>query len=360
MTKKLFSFLLIWIFFPIASFWFNADFGDNLNINTPINWDYYIAGWIVNINTNVDWDIYAAWWKVFINGNIKQDVMLIGSEEFISWYIWESARLVWAKIEVESTIEKDLLIAGWMIKIKEKSIIKWETKIIAWVVNFEWTANNVSIKANEVNFKWVIKWDATINAQKIKIQTGAKILGNLNYESPNKITNLEEIVSWEITFKQIKQENGFVIMLSDLIWARFAFLLIFGLILLFVGKKRISPSIETLNKESLKSLWYGALICIGLPIVAILLAITIIGLPFAFVAIMSFITIMIFAKLLNVYFYTNFLIERFGGYDKLNKFKQIWILLICVILSTIMNGVDAIFTFFALGAIIKTHIIKKK
>lgn len=361
--KKLFSFILaLAILAPLSSFAFKADAGENLNLTEPVNWDYYIAGGNINFNTNVDWDLAAAGWKIFINWNIKQDLMLAGWEHFINWNIWESARLVWGTIMFDGNIEKDLLIAGGNIIISENTNIKWETKIAGGKIDFAGTANNVDLNAEEIILKWIIKWDATLRAEKIKVQTGSEILGDLYYESSVKNTTLEEMVSGQITFKQTRfhKNNEFLWFFSGFLGMRFIFLFIFWLILLFIWQKRLNKSLETLKKYPRESLGIWFLTYIALPVAALLFAITIIWIPFSFVLIATFITIVILAKLLNVYFYTNFLIQRRGGYNKLNNRKQFWIFLGCTILSAILSGIDMIFTFFALGSIIRTHILKKK
>lgn len=361
--KKLFSLILaLSILAPLSSFAFKADAGENLNLTTPVNGDYYIAGGNINLNADTDGDVASVGWKIFINGDIEQDLMLFWGEQFINGNIGESARLLWGTIMFDGTIEKDLLIAGGNIIINSNTTIKGETKIAGGKIDFAGTANNVDLNAGEILLKGTIKWDATLRAEKIKTDDSAKILGNLYYESARQNTGLEQIVSGKVTFKQVhfNNRNEFLGIFSGFVWARFAFLFIFGLILLFIGQKRIKSSLETLNKEPRESLGVGFLTYAALPFIAILFAITIIWLPFSLLAIMLFATLMIFAKLLNVYFYTNFLIQRRGGYEKLNNRKQFWILLGCAILSAILSGIDMIFAFFALGAIIRTHIIKKK
>lgn len=360
--KKLFSLILaLGILAPISSFAFKADAGENLNLTIPVQDDYYVVWGNVNLNTTTNGDLVIAGGKIFINGNIKEDVLLAGGELFINGNIGESARIIWGNIVMESSIQKDLLLAAGEITIKENTNIQWETKIAGGKIDFAGTANNVDLNASEINIKGTIKGNATIRAEKINFEPTAKILGDLYYESSRQNTGFEQIVQGKVTFKQVNYHHGeYLEFFGGFAGARFAFLFIFGLILLLVGQKRIRPSLETFKKYPRESLGIGFLTYIALPVAAFLLAITIIGMPFAFVAIAAFITIMIFAKLLNVYFYTNFLIERRGGYDRLNNRKKIWILLGCTILSAILSGIDMIFAFFALGAIIKTHILKKK
>lgn len=360
--KKIFSLILaLGILVPLSSFAFKTDAGENLNLTTPINGDYYIAGGNVNLGTNVNGDVCTAGGKIFINGDIKEDLLLAGGELFINGNIGESARIMWGKIVIDSTIQKDLLLAGGEITLSEKTNIQWETKIAGGKIDFAGIANNVDLNAGEIYIKGTIEGNAIIRAEKINFEPTAKILGDLYYESSRQNTWFEQIVQGKVTFKQVKYHHGeYLEFFSGFAGARFAFLFIFGLILLLVGQKRIRPSLETLKKYPRESLGIGFLTYIALPVAAFLLAITIIGMPFAFVTIAAFITIMIFAKLLNVYFYTNLLIQKRGGYDKLNNRKKIWILLGCTILSAILSGIDMIFAFFALGAIIRTHILKKK
>ncbi len=361
--KKLFSLLLaLTIFIPLSSFAFKADAGEDLNLTTAVQGDYYVAGGNININTTTNGDLVVAGAEITINGDIKEDLILLWAENVINGHIWESARIIGWKLLIESTIQKDLLLAGGEITIKEKSNIQWETKIFGGKIDFAGTTNNTEFTAEEIILKWTIKWNATLRATKIKVETGAKILGNLYYENPNKNDNLEKIVSGQITFKQQNYNNKKEILgvFNNFIGTRLLFLVIFGLILLLTAQKYIKPSLETLKKEPRESLGIGFLTYVALPFIAVLLAITIIWIPFSLLVIMIFITLMMFAKLLNVYFYTNFLIEKRGWYNNLNNRKKIWILLGCSILSAILSGIDMIFAFFALGAIIRTHILKKK
>jgi hypothetical protein len=361
--KKLFSFILaLAILAPLSSFAFKADAGENLNLTSPIQGDYYVAWGNVNLNATTNGDLVIAGGKIIINGDINDDLLIAWGEIFINGNIWESARIMGGEIILESTIQKDLLLAGGEISIKEKTNIEWETKIVGGKIDFAGTANNAEFIAEEIILQWTIKGNAILKAERIKVKTGAKIIGNLYYETPNQNTELEGIVSGQVTFKQEYFSNKKEILgiFSSFAWARLAFLVIFGLILFFAAHQYIKPSLETLNKEPRESLGVGFLVYAALPFIAILLAITIIWIPFSLLALMIFITLMMFAKLLNVYFYTNFLIQRRGGHNKLNNWKKVWILLGCAILSAILSGIDMIFSFFALGAIIRTHIIKKK
>lgn len=361
--KKLFSFLIVLgILSPLSIFAFTSDAGENLNLTTPVEGDYYVAGGNVNLNTTTNGDLVIAGGKNFINGDIKEDLLLAWWENFINGNIWESARIIWWTLVIQSIIQKDLLLIWGEINIKEWSNIQWETKIVGGKIDFAGISNNTEFIAEEIILQGTIKGNAILKAEKIKVKTGAKILGNLYYESPNQNIELEQIVSGQVTFKQqyFSHKKEILGIFSSFAGARLAFLLIFGLIFLFAAHQYIKPSLETLNKEPRESLGVGFLTYAALPFVAILLAITIIWIPFSLLALMIFITLMIFAKLLNVYFYTNFLIEKRGGHTKLNNRKKIWILLGCAILSAVLSGIDMIFAFFALGAIIRTHIIKKK
>lgn len=360
--KKLFSFLLaIGILTPLSTFAFKADIGENFNIADPVQWDYYVVWWNINLNSEINWDFSTVAGKIFINGNINQDFMAVWWDLFINWNIWESARIAGGTIIFDGEIKKDLLLAGGNISISENSTIQWETKLAGGKIDFAGTANNIDISAGEITIQGNIKWDAIVRAEKITVIPETKILWDLYYESSKQNIDLENIVSWQITFKKTNyHNNNFTNIFSWFIGMRFAFLLIFGFILLLIGKKWIQSSLTTIQKDPRASFGLWILTYITLPIAAVILTITVIWVPFAFVTIMWFITILIFAKLFNVYFYTNLLIQKRGGYNKLNNRKQFWILLLCTLIFGILNGIDVIFTFFALGSVIRTHIIKKK
>ena len=361
MKKTIFLILGALIFAPMSSFAFKSAAGDTLNLTTPIDGDYYVAGGTVNLNALVGEDLTIAGGKIYINSSIGKDLTALGGDIIINGSIGETAKIAGGTIDINGTIEKDAVIAGGNITISKESNIKWDAMLGAWVIKLDGITNNVNLNAGEIILQGTIKGDATIRAEKIKVETGAIILGNLDYQSAKQNSGLENIVSGKVTFKQMDFEKGDVMgFLSGFIGVKFFFLLIFGLILVLVGHKRLTKPFQTLKEGIRPSLAYGFLIYAGLPFAAILVCLTIIGVPFGLLLLAIFAFLIAFYKLFNVYFYTTLSIERRGGYEKLKTWKKVWILLGWVIISTIISTIDIILTFFALGAVIKSYYDHKR
>ena len=111
--------------------------------------------------------------------------------------------------------------------------------------------------------------------------------------------------------------------LSGLIGLRFIFLFVFGLILLLIGHQRLTKPMLSLKEGIRSSLGYGFLVYAALPFAALLLCLTIVGIPFGLLTLGVFVALVAFYKLFNVYFYTTLAIERRGGYNNIKPRKKI-------------------------------------
>ncbi len=363
MKKIIFFVLSVLCVVPISTFAFKWLAGDTLDITTPLVEDYYVAGGTVHLDASVSEDLTIAGWELTINGAVGKDLTIAGWDITIDKNVWETAKVAWWTITINSTFGKDLIVAGGEITLWKNAVIQWDTIIGGGMVTVDGTTHDANLSAGELTIWWTIKGNAVIKADKIYITTGAKILWNLEYTSSVINTELEHIVAGKVTFTQVDFDRGFIFLgtvFGGYMVLKFLFLLVFGILLLFVGRKRFVSAIAALKAQPFLCLWYGILPYILVPFAIIVLLISLIGIPFAAILIALYATLFAFYKLFNVVFYSQFFIEKMGGKDNVALRKQIWIVVLCVLISSIVSMIDIVFTFFALGSVIKTLLPNSK
>ena len=139
----------------------------------------------------------------------------------------------------------------------------------------------------------IINGSATINADMIEFTNGSKILGDLNYSSTKRVD--DKFVGGKITY--IEKKQSFFESISGTIFA-FGSALLLGMLLLFFLQEKTIEAADRLMEKPLQVLLLGVLALIVIPIIAIILLFTIVGIPISIMIIVAFIALLYFGKIL--------------------------------------------------------------
>lgn len=232
--------------------------GNNIDVTSKIDGASFIAGNNLSISSSQDY-IFAAGNSLKVRNANTKDAFLAGS-----------------LIEVENSKIRDLYAMGATVKV------------------FSDISRNAYLAGDEVIINSTISGDVKIAADKITIGENAIIEGTLLYPEGDSI-ELDIDSSAVIGSKETYQveDAGVQVTIVTTIKERilsFLSILIIGLILLALNKKMFTR-IEEMPKEAselFKNIGIGLATLILLPVAAILLLITVIGIPLSIISLLLY------------------------------------------------------------------------
>lgn len=329
--------------------YFNA--GDSVTINGTINGDAYLAGGNILINGTINGDLIATGGTIIVNGTVAHDIRAAAGQIIIN----------------DSKIGGNLSLGAGTITISGNSTISGSMLAAAEQIQVLGTIEKeANLAANRIQITGLINGDADIRVKSLTIAKTSEINGNLNYWSNQKAQiadgakikgNVKQVMvpNYEKTFSQASKafflSVGFAMKIIDLV-ASF----VIGIMLIYllpVFSKSVS---KTLSKKLWLSLGIGVLTAILTPIAFVIMLITVLGIPLAFIFIFLITLLSYFGMI-----YISYVIgEKILG-GKSQKIAKAWTLLLGLIIFVIVASIpfvgglfQAFATMMGLGGLLIT------
>lgn len=291
--------------------------------------------------------------------------MAAGANIDLDGAIGGDLRAAGANIRIRSDIREDAVVAGGNIDIKKEAKVGKDLVVMAGNVYLDGAvAGKADITAGKVYLNGTIGKDAHIRAGEIVVGSGARILGNLRYESTKANPTLEGIVSGTKEFSEQKSwdkkdakkvQNGLLAFLFSYILLKILFLTVFGFLLFSFMEKYIGETSDILTNKPWMSLFAGISFFVLVPIIAMLLAITVIGIPVSILMMTVLVVIFAFYELIGAVIWASWTIHRYMKGEKEPWWSRLLVVFGFAILFTIISGIDIIPAWMAIGALLTRH-----
>lgn len=266
-----------------------AEFGEVVVIHGQIDENVVAGGETVTVEGQVNGDVVSFGETVVIGGQISQDILAVGADVVIGGTIEGDVRIAGATLTPAAAIGGDLMAAADTIVVPADTMIggnAWlagrETELLGTV------AGDLLAGAREIRLVGRVGGDAELAGESIIIASTARIAGDLTYRSIGEavIEPGAEILG-DIIFIRSEAPGS---MVGDALAGISAFGLLFLLGLFVLGALQILivPNTATgpailLGRNPWPALGLGCLILLACPIVIIVLAISVIGIPITIV-----------------------------------------------------------------------------
>ena len=324
----------------------------NIYIGTEevIEGNFIQVGGTVDFNGQAQKDVIVAGGTVTIGGPVKGDVIVAGGTVKITGKVDGNVRVVGGTIEINNKVEKNVSAFGGTIFISPDAEIGWDVLSYGGSIeirgkvggNIKGGAGSV-ILANEIGGNVDLKLSPE-DGQLI-LYPQANIKGNLTYSAPKEAeikegaqiageTVYQAAIPLVAPAKKILNASYFVGKIIGLLA-----LLLIGLIIVLLARKTSNEIGKRMLDSPLVSFGWGLIYLIMTPIVLVLIAITVIGIPLALIGLVCY--------LITLYLTKIFIGIALGKkvMQWLNKGKEIslvWTMIVGVILFTILVSLPLI------------------
>lgn len=283
--------------------------GEHVSITAPVNGNLNIAAGGITIGTTVAGDLQVMGGDIAIHGGIRDNVRVLGGDVRITGRVNGSLTVVAGQVLIEKTavIGAGLLVTGGQVVID--GTVNGTLKAKAGDVTVNGTINGISdIRSDTATINGIMTGTSTVVANTFVIGETAMFRGNLNYWSGQGQQNLTGRVTGTAAFKadlapmhdDARHDKGmfFGLLGAITIYSLFSAALTIGL-LMFLTKNFFVNAAKYLHKQQWMSLLIGFLYFILTPILALILAVTVIGIPLAIAVLLSYVVAMFFSSALT-------------------------------------------------------------
>jgi hypothetical protein len=253
--------------------------------------DLYTGGNLVSINADVEGGLFAGGNVVTIKGDVEKHLMVGGGTVMITGDVDGSVHAGGGTVIIDGAIADDLFVGGGTITISNTASIGGDLVVGGGVVNIQGpVVGNVLLGAGQAIIDSKVGGEVKAEVEALELGENAEIIGDITYKAPKEVVMTEgATVSGEINFDQMSAKKDgtsfknkvnpkfFAKFISVGIFIKLAVTLATALTLIYLFGKFI---LKTTN-ESFSNFWtnlgigFGAMVLT--PILAIVLAMTVVG-----------------------------------------------------------------------------------
>lgn len=286
---------------PLVSLASEFRVGDQPTVKTEekiVN-NLYMAGGSVKSSGTVEGDLIAAGGNLIITGNIGGDILAAGGDINILSNAGGDIRAGGGNISIMGKVGGDVVLGGGQINIDGPGV-SGDVAIGGGNIRIDApVSGGLRIAGGNVYINAPVAGNVVIEAEKVTLGSSAVINGNLKYKSKNEIIKEEgALVQGEVKFEP--QANS----LSDVSFAKLAsawavgkffVLLVSALVIGLVFRRYSKEAVDKAIKNPLLEFGRGIVTVILLPVLSVFLLITVVGIPFGIIGLISLAALMIFS-----------------------------------------------------------------
>ena len=240
--------------------------GNRIEITTPMGADVVVAGRQIEIQQPVSGDILAAGWRVTLAARADDDVRIAAGE-----------------VVVNAPVSGDLTIAGGDVRLGSLARIGGRSWVTGRQVRIEGVVDReLRIAGETVMLAGEIRQPVSVMAETLEILPGARLLAPLTYQGPQDARIAAgAVVNGPIIFDRIprgeaRRARSFPA-LSGFVFAAHVF--VAGLVLTWLLPRFEGATVAKLRAQPARSLLAGFVTLLATPMVALMLIVTVLGLP---------------------------------------------------------------------------------
>lgn len=256
--------------------------GWRVTVQSEVHGNLFVLGGTVRVHGPVHGDVYLAGGNIEVDGPVDGDINLLGitAESKSSS---RASRALALDVTQEGKTRGDFLAFGGMVDVQTQ--VQGDTLVGGGevVLRGEKRGRLVAI-AQRVNVAGKIKKDARIKANTISVENPALFEGNLTYTSPNEIQDLQQRVRGTAThnFPSPRLPPGFhfpwLYLLSHKLFSAL-WLTVVGLVSLTWFPRSSQSVVDTMLHFPWESFFMGLALFIALPGLALILVVSLLGIP---------------------------------------------------------------------------------
>ncbi len=265
--------------------------GGDVTIDAPIHGDLIMAGGDVRLKDTVYGDLMITGGVIEIEGPVMEDIRAVGGDISLSGKVGSDMTIIGGTVAIRKgvVIQNDLTVSGGDLTLGGK--VKGMVRSYAGKTEFLGTVlDTFLVKGGKIIINGLVKGPSIITAGELELGNNAEFQEDIYYWTKGEKIDFSAYqkngtaqFKADLAFQESDFEWAYLGMGITLFW--FFYILSMGLILILIiwlFNSYFEKTATTIRDQFGKSLGYGVLYLIGVPVLVIVLMVTLIGLPLGF------------------------------------------------------------------------------
>lgn len=319
-------------FFTAAAL--RIEYGKNIIINQPVYEDLYIAGGNITINAPIHGDLIIAGGTIIINDTITNDILLAGGNVMFNGFVGDDIRCAGGNIHISKNVAGDVVIAGGSVII-DKGITIGGLLASGGDITIDGNvdgevkgafgdlflngniAKDIDCRGGRITVNGTIGGKSVLAARNIIIGNNAAFNNDVRYwnkqgslDFKQSLKNGEGIYDSSLRIRSGKWHYLGAATILGLLWY-LGMALLMILIIQYLFSASMKKAADTAFNNTLKSLGFGFLYFIAVPVAAVVAFVTLIGMPVGLLLVFCYITLILLATVITSVVAANWFNNRF-------------------------------------------------
>lgn len=253
--------------------------------------DFFGAGGMLNLTEPVAGDAFLTAGHVATASEVTGDLVAMGGEVSIGGAIGDDLYAAGGSVQFDAIVNGNARVAAGEINVGPATVVAGGVSLTGGQIAFEGVAHNyLKASGGTVRLDGEVIGDAEVRAKELVIGPSARIGGRLIYHGPSEPTVAEEaVITGGIEFHP--QDAGRFVHdarprardaatgLGTFLW--FLGMFVAGALFVLLLPRFTSEAAAAIGRKPLPALGLGLAILLCVPFVAVVLVVTIIGIPVA-------------------------------------------------------------------------------
>jgi cytoskeletal protein CcmA (bactofilin family) len=305
--------------------------------------DLVIAGRNIKLDGIVEGDVISACRSLVQSGLVLGSLNAVSQDLDVLGEVKGSVRGFAQNINVNGKLERNLIAFGYVVDIKPGAQIQKDVSAYCGKMTLDGKlVGNLKGSIDELIISGIVKGNVSVRAEKITVMPTTTIEGDFKYKSKKeaKIESGAQIFG-ETVWTEIKaqKKKPKTIFTGESLVKEMLFLLalmVTGLVLTLLCKKNAYQVKQSVGDSFLRSLGFGFVFIVCIPVGILFLAATVIGIPIAIIALFAYAVLIYVAKIPVATFVGEKIIRALG---KEAEPSLIWSMLLGLVVLTLLLNI---------------------
>lgn len=335
--------------------------------NEVVNENYFASGDSVQVSGTVNGDVYAASGNIIIDGTVNGDVIVVGGNIYVAGKVAGNVRAVGGQVNLTGEVGKNATVVGGQIMLSDGA--KFGGSFTAAGGNVEINSavsGNIEVAGGNLMVNDEVGKNVNFAGGNLQLGNEAKVEGNVTYYSEVSAVVLsgakvegelkQHLPPQEIKEARYAGKDAGVAFFKFWMLVSFVSALVLGLLFAKFVPIFTQKTVDSIKSKFLANLGFGFVIVVMVPLAAVALFITMLGIPLGFILITVYMLMLYFVKIFAAVFVGQFLTHRAS--PKKSLYLDVFVGLVIYYLLSLIPIIgwvtQAVLVLTSVGALLRT------
>lgn len=269
----------------------------------------YVAGNNITINATVDGSLYCAGGHITVNGSVHGDINCAGQDITINGSVQGSVKLAGGTLSLGNKVGSDVSLFGQTATVRSNATVAGDINAGVQNLTIDGTVTrSVVAGVQSLNMNGKVGSMNIVDAQNLSLGKNARVSGDLNYQSEDELKLDSNKIGGAVHYhKPQPRHHVNPLYTLALVFAAFA---VTALILTLAAPRWVDRSAGIAKAKFGYVMLFGVLGVFTMPVLAVVLAFTVVGLPLALMMILAWLLLLMLSGTFFAYFIGALILPR--------------------------------------------------